>query len=331
MKNRREFLAGLTAFSLSSSTSVTAFEVPRPKAEIAITYDLEMSRHYPMRGNTEWDYQKGNLDNATKAYSVAAAKIAAEHGVRIHFFLVGRVLEHNDVSWLHEIHEMGHPIGNHTYDHVNLLATSPANTQFRFARSPWLIKNKTVTEILRENIRLTEIALKQRTNINQTGFRTPGGFSQGLTGRADLQQLLLELGFSWISSKYPRHLATRDQQGVPQSTYDNIIQAQQDAQPFKYESGLIEIPMSPISDVNAFRSNFWTLDEFTKAISMSVKSVIAKRQVYDFLCHPSCLLVEDPDHKTLQTIIKTVQAKPDLAGISTLDEIAKGMDKRGNK
>jgi hypothetical protein len=35
--------------------------------------------------------------------------------------------------------------------------------QFRFQRSPWLVKAKTVPEILRENIRLTTIALKERT------------------------------------------------------------------------------------------------------------------------------------------------------------------------
>lgn len=320
MTTRRQFIAGLSTATLASAALASA-PVQR-KAQIAITYDLEMSRHYPKRGYTEWDYQKGNLDEATKKYSVAAARIAADKGVRIHFFLVGRVLEQDDISWLQEIHEMGHPIGNHTYDHVNLLATTPSQTQFRFTRSPWLIANKTVPQILRENIRLTEIALQQRAKIKQAGFRTPGGFSQGLTERVDLQELLLELGFTWVSSKYPRHRANRESEGVPQSTYDDIIQSQQAAQPFKYKSGLVEIPMSPISDVNAFRSNFWKLDEFIRAITLSIKSVIDKRQTYDFLCHPSCMLVEDPGHQTLRAIIDTTKANADIAEIATLDQIA---------
>ncbi|MBH58735.1 MAG: chitin deacetylase [Planctomycetaceae bacterium] len=322
MSKRRDFLKGLTAFSLAPGLPTSAAADTTDKAEIAITYDLEMSRHYPKRSNIEWDYQKGNLDQDTKNYSVAAAKIAADNGVHLHFFLVGRVLEQDDISWLHQIHEMGHVIGNHTYDHVNLLATTPSQTQFRFSRSPWLVKDKTVLEILRENIRLTEIALKQRAGINQIGFRTPGGFSNALTDRPDLQDLLLDLGFSWVSSKYPRHLATRGPQGVAQATFDNIVESQTDAQPFRYKSGLLEIPMSPISDVNAFRSNFWTLDEFTKAITYSIKAVIKEKQVYDFICHPSCMLVEDPQHKTLRTIIKLVKSNPDSARISTLDEIA---------
>jgi len=325
MNDRREFLKGIAALAIPAGLPSSAAGATANTARIAITYDLEMSRHYPKRGNTEWDYQKGNLDQDTKKYSVAAAKIAAENNVRLHFFLVGRVLEQDDISWLHEIHEMGHAIGNHTYDHVNLLAATPPQTQFRFSRSPWLIKDKTVKEILRENIRLTEIALKQRAGVRQTGFRTPGGFPQGLTERPDIQDLLLDLGFTWVSSKYPRHLADRGPQGVELTTFDNIVKSQTDAQPFKYRSGLIEIPMSPISDVNAFRSNFWTLDEFTNAISLCVQTVIQKRQVYDFLCHPSCLLVEDPEHKTLQTLIRLVKSNPDSARISTLDEIAQSI------
>ncbi len=320
MNNRRDFLAGFSALSLSLDRVLGSARKTK-KAQIAITFDLEMSRHYPRRGYTEWDYQKGNLDDATKKYSVAAAKLAKDRGVLIHFFLVGRVLEQDDISWLHEIHEMGHPIGNHTYDHVYLLASTPTQTQFRFSRSPWLVENKTVPEILRENIRLTEIAMKQRAKISSTGFRTPGGFPKGLNDREDLQELLLDLGFTWISSKYPSHIATRTNQGVPQDTYDKIIQSQASAQPFRYKTGLVEIPMSPISDVNAFRSNFWRLEEFKKAVKLSLKSVISKRQVYDFLCHPSCMLIEDPGHDTLKTIIETVHAEPTIAEIVTLEQI----------
>ena len=325
MNDRREFLKGIAALAIPAGLPSSADAATTNSARIAITYDLEMSRHYPKRGNTEWDYQKGNLDQDTKNYSVAAAKIAADNNVRLHFFLVGRVLEQDDISWLHEIHEMGHAIGNHTYDHVNLLAATPQQTQFRFSRSPWLIKDKTVTEIIRENIRLTEIALKQRAGIRQAGFRTPGGFNQGLTERPDIQDLLLELGFSWVSSKYPLHSAERSPQGVQRTTLDNIVKAQTDAQPFRYKSGLIEIPMSPISDINAFRANFWTLDEFTNAISLCLQAVIQKRQVYDFLCHPSCLLVEDPEHKALRTLLELVNSNPDSARISTLDEIAQSI------
>ena len=317
---RRRFVTGLASTPLLLRQALGA--QPAKKAQIAITYDLEMSRNYPTRKNIEWDYRKGDLDEATKKYSLEAGRIAAKAGVKLHFFLVGRVLEQQDIAWLEEIHELGHPIGNHTYDHVYLLARTPTETQFRFTRSPWLVKGKTVPQILRENIRLTQIAMKQRAGIEQNGFRTPGGFNTGLTERPDIQAMLLELGFKWVSSVYPNHLAKRTEQGVSEEVFDSIVKAQADAQPFKYESGLIEVPMSPISDVNAFRSNLWTLDEFVKATSLSIKEVIQNQMTFDFLCHPSCLVIEDPQHVTLKTMIDLVKSNADKAAITPIDRIA---------
>jgi hypothetical protein len=48
------------------------------KTQVAITYDLEFSRHFPKRGMTLGDFQKGILDSATKSYTLAAGKIAAQ-------------------------------------------------------------------------------------------------------------------------------------------------------------------------------------------------------------------------------------------------------------
>ena len=38
------------------------------------------------------------------------------------------------------------------------------------------------------------------------------------------------------------------------------------AQPFVYPDGLVEVPMSPISDIGAFRNGRWRLEWFLKAI-----------------------------------------------------------------
>ena len=82
---RRGFLAGTAAAALTGAPSVQAAPEKQDKAAIALTLDLEMSRHYPRRGLTEWDYQKGNLDKATKAYSLKAARVAHDRGAKIHF------------------------------------------------------------------------------------------------------------------------------------------------------------------------------------------------------------------------------------------------------
>ena len=42
-------------------------------------------------------------------------------------------------QFLKDIVAQGHPVGNHSYDHVNIKATGSSDIQFRFQRSPWLI------------------------------------------------------------------------------------------------------------------------------------------------------------------------------------------------
>ncbi len=319
---RRRFLSTAAAATTAGLATPGLANATPEKAHIALTLDLEMSRHYPRRGLTEWDYQKGNLDNATKAYSLKAARVAHDLGARIHFFCVGRVLEQPDVGWLKEIIEMGHPVGNHTYDHVNVHATSPAKTQFRFERAPWLIRGRTVSQIIEQNIATTNLAMKTRLGISPNGFRTPGGFYTGLKGREDLQRLMMKQGFKWVSSVYPRHLSGKPKQEPGPEVYNSIIAAQQKAQPFRYPTGLIEVPMSPISDVTAFRTNYWKLDYFLKAVRLAVEWAIQERKVFDFLSHPSCLVVEDPDCETIRLVCERVKRQKDRAEIVGLDRIA---------
>ena len=322
---RRGFLAGSVAATMGAAglMAKNRSAALKNKALISITLDLEMSRHYPKRGMLEWDYQKGNLDEATKKYSVDAARVAKEHGGLIHFFCVGRVLEQKNTDWLQEIASTGHPVGNHTYDHVYVLAKTPEETQFRFRRSPWLVRGRETPELIYENIRIATEAMKQRAGISPNGFRTPGGFSNGLVDREDIQKMLLDLGFTWCSSKYPRHDAGKPKQEPTAEVYQSIVAAQRAAQPFVYPTGLVEIPMSPISDVNAFRSNFWKLDYFLKAIRMGVEWAIENKACYDFLAHPSCLVVEDPNFETIKMICDVVRQAGDRAEIVGLDTMAK--------
>jgi hypothetical protein len=312
-------LGGIAGFGLP----VRSLAAAEPqKARIAITLDLEMSRNFPMWQDTHWDYEKGNLDEATKKYAVAAGQRVKERGGRIHYFCVGRVLEQPDVSWLQGIAKDGHPIGNHTYDHVYVLAQQTDDLQFRFQRSPWLIEGRTTADVIRENIRLTTLALKNRTGIANRGFRTPGGFNTGLKGREDIQQMLLDLGFTWVSSLYPAHANTRPKEKPTAAVYDSIVQAHSQAQPFVYPTGLIEIPMSPISDIGAFRTGQWKLDWFLEAIRRTVAWTIEHQAVFDFLAHPSCLGVVDPELKTIDFICELVKDAKNTAQFADLDQIA---------
>jgi hypothetical protein len=319
---RRRFFTAATAGAIATAAGFSTLTTQKRKALVAITFDLEMSAEYPKRGMTEWNYRKGDLDADTKKYAVGAAKVAKDCGGTMHFFAVGQTLEQEDVKWLKDLAAAGHAVGNHTYDHVNLLAAKPEELQFRFRRAPWLIRGKTVAEVIEDNIASTTLALKERCGITPSGFRTPGGFRDGLKGRADLQKMLMKQGFTWVSSLYPAHSCGKPKEQPGEAVYANIVKAQAAAQPFAYPSGLVEVPMSPVSDVNAFRTHYWKLDWFLKAIRLAVEEAIRTGGCFDFLAHPSCLVVEDPGFESVKLICDLVKDAGEKAAITDLDEFA---------
>ena len=292
------------------------------QALVAITLDLEMSRNFPTWDQTHWDYERGNLDADTKRYAVEAARRVKAKGGRIHFFVVGRVFEQESVDWLREIVAEGHAIGNHTYDHVNVTATRPEDIQFRFRRAPWLIEGKQPDEVIAQNIRLTNQALKARIGVDAAGFRTPGGFNAGLSDRPDVQKMLLDLGFQWVSSKYPAHPLGKPGAEPTADVLEGIVKAQELAQPFVYPTGLVEIPMSPVSDITAFRAGRWKLEPFLAAIRLGVEWAIQHRAAFDFLGHPSCLLATDPEFRTVELICDLVRAAGPRAAMVDLATFA---------
>jgi peptidoglycan/xylan/chitin deacetylase (PgdA/CDA1 family) len=323
--NRRQFLKTVGAATAACGLAPLARgESAKPQAaQIAISLDLEMARNFPTWETTHWDYEKGNLNDEAKAYAVEAARRVKAAGGVVHFFLVGRALEQENVDWLKQLVRDGHRIGNHTYDHVNLLATKPEDVQFRFKRCPWLVEGKQPIDVIRENIRLCTAAIKSRLGVEPAGFRTPGGFAEGLNGRPDLQGMLKELGFGWVSGKYPAHKVGEVGKAPGQDVIDDIVRAQQTAQPFAYPNGLVETPMSPISDIGAFRNGRWPLSSFLKAIRAGVEWAIAQGAVYDFLSHPACLYVTDPKFEAIGLICELVNRSAGRAAIVDLDAVAR--------
>jgi hypothetical protein len=328
--NRREFIRAFSCVGaaiglgghkgLASQAATTS--PPRNQALVAITLDLEMARNFPKWEDTHWDYEKGNLNDSAKKYALEAARRVKSHGGVIHFFAVGQVFEQENVDWMKELHQNGHPIGNHTYDHVFVLATKPEDIQYRFKRAPWLIEGKAPAQVIRENIQLCTEAMRTRLGFNPAGFRTPGGFADGLNGRTDVQQMLLELGFKWVSCKYPVHPYGNPGEAATTEVLDGIVAAQTAAQPFTYPTGLIDVPMSPISDIGAFRNARWKLDDFLHAIQLGVEWAIEHRAVFDLLCHPSVLYPNDPEFRVIELICNLVKRAGDRAALVDLDTIA---------
>lgn len=318
---RRRLLQG--AAVLGGTWGLGARAAPAGPAQVAITLDLEMSRNFPTWDATHWDFEKGNLDEPTKRYCVEAARRVRARGGRIHFFALGRTLEQENVDWLRGIVAGGHPVGNHTYDHVSVLARRLEDIQFRFKRSPWLIAGREPAEVIRDNIHRTSLALQSRLGISPAGFRTPGGFDAGLADRPDLQRMLLDLGFTWISCKAPR--VNTGPVGVEPGAevLAAIARAQAEAQPFRYPSGLIDVPMSPVSDVHAFRNCRWPLRAFLAAIRAGVEWAIAHGGAYDFLAHPSVLYPMDPEFRAIDLICDLVEAAGPRAALVDVGTLAR--------
>jgi hypothetical protein len=320
MISRRTFL---TTSALAAGGLALRSEQPK-QALISISLDLEMARNFPNWTDTHWDYEKGNLNDEAKRYAVEAARRVKAHGGVIHYFLVASVLEQENIDWLKQIRDMGHFIGNHSYDHVYVRAETLDQVQFKFARAPWLLKGETPLQAVRENIKLATAAIHNRLGIAPAGFRTPGGFADGLTPRPDVQKMFLDLGYKWVSCKYPAH-PNSDPPGTPpgEAIYNGIVKAQKDAQPFTYPTGLIDVPMSPLSDIVAFRGGKWDLDHFLKGVRLGIEWAIERGAVYDFLSHPAVLYVKDPQFQAIELICDLVKRAGDRARIVGLDELAR--------
>lgn len=321
--NRRQWLQATASAVVPTRVLAESRQVKPRTARIAVTFDLEMSRNFPEWEMTHWDYEKGNLNARTKQYSVEAARLIKRSGGRLHFFAVGRTLEQENVDWLRNIIAEGHPVGNHTYDHVNVLATRPEDLQYRFRRAPWLLRGMTVRESIRENILLASKAMKARLGIEPAGFRTPGGFHDGLDQHPEIRMLLREAGFDWVSSRYPSHPNSEPGQRPNARVLEGIVAALSRAQPSLYPDGLVEIPMSPISDITAFRGGRWKLEWFLESIRQCLAWTIEHGAVFDFLAHPSCLYVVDPGFRSIELICRMVHDAGNRATLVGLDSIAR--------
>ena len=102
---RRQFLAaaGAGAAAAAVGAKVNLRAADGDQALVAITLDLEMSRNFPVWTDTHWDFEKGNLNDETKRYTVEACRRVKAAGGVVHCFAVGRVFEQESVDWLKEI------------------------------------------------------------------------------------------------------------------------------------------------------------------------------------------------------------------------------------
>lgn len=326
--NRRDFLktASLAAASLGSlapATGQPALSRPgRGKGTIALSVNLEMSRNFPRLGDTHWDYEKGNLDAENKRYAVELGRFLKARGARANYFVVGQVLEHEDVEWLRELHREGHVIGNHTYDHVNMTGNTPTDLQFRYRRAPWLVEGRTAEQVVEDNIRMTNSALRHRLGMERIrGFRSSNEFETGLDQLPAVQEMLERLGFDWVGTKHAG-VRVRPLERASEDIFASAVASQEKTQPYIYPSGLVEIPKSALSDIAAFRTGRWGLGDFIEVTRRCAQWAIEHGQVYSFTVHSSVQVVVDPQFKVFEMLLDLVKRADGRVEFATFDQIA---------
>ena len=133
-----------------------------------------------------------------------------------------------------------------------------------------------------------EPGAKERIGVKANGFRTPGGFADRLSRP---RRLATDAARTWDSiGSAASTRATQEwstcapaQDGPSDEAYREYRRGPARAQPFVYPTGLLDIPMSPISDIGAFRNGRWKLDHFLQAIRLAMDWAIESRAVFDFL------------------------------------------------
>jgi peptidoglycan/xylan/chitin deacetylase (PgdA/CDA1 family) len=325
---RREFLRRAALAAAVTPSFLRAQGTGNPpaaslrKAMIALTVNLEMSRNFPTRDQTHWDYEKGNLDEDNKRYAVELGRFIKQRGALANYFVVGQVLEHESVTWLEELHQQRHVIGNHTYDHVNLVAAKPEDLQFRYRRAPWLVEGKTAEQVVEENIRMTNAALRHRLGIQHVrGFRSSNEYPTGLDAMPRMREMLRRLGFDWVGTKFAP-VRLRPLERASETVFNAVVESQARTQPYLYPSGLVEIPKSALSDITAFRTGRWGIGDYLEATRRATQWAIDNRRVLTFTVHSSVQVVVDPEFKVFELLFDLVAKSGDRAEFVTLDQIA---------
>ena len=161
------------------------------RCAVALSYDLEMCAGYsPTLIN------HGRIMPPLRDYTLDLCATAEAFDVSLQFFYVGNGLEDADIDYLREILRRGHLIDNHTYNHVHLSMAD--------------------TDLLRQELELTNRRLRERLGVESSVLRGPGGLPGGLNMLYPNQRAILESGFRWVSSHmdstmglYGRELMTR--------------------------------------------------------------------------------------------------------------------------
>jgi peptidoglycan/xylan/chitin deacetylase (PgdA/CDA1 family) len=285
---------------------------------LSLTFDIEMCTNFPY-WTSVWDHRKGQIDDGTKQHITRIAGVGRNHGVKLQFFVVGSALEDDDLDYLRGLVADGHALGNHTYRHVNVKARTFDELQPTYRDAPQLRAGlASPLEAIAREVSATTAALDRKLGVRPAGFRTPGGFGDGLRDEPDVQDMLFAQGFAYASSHYhcPIEAAGRAFE------WDNLVRAVawsvQRLQPYRYPNGLLEIPMMALSDIHAFRTLDLDRGEYLRLLLAALDAARRENLALSLLMHPQVQACRDPHCEVLDALLDRAEG----ARVLTNDDLS---------
>lgn len=296
---------------------------------VQLSFDVEMVTNFPYWTDF-WNHRKGAIDEATKRYIGQMNSQCKKYGAKAHYFVVGSLFEDPDIGYLEQAVAAGHAVGNHTYTHVNIKAIDRERLSGIYHSCPWRASGREAQDIVRQEIQMTTAAIKHRLGVNPRGFRSPGGFPNGLQDAPAVQALLQEEGFWWASTHYNDSLDRKYRvpsfEAVPKVELAELNEAfnrsQHTLQPYRYESGLLELPLAGITDVVAWRGYRPDLNEWLSMLSQGVDFAHRHGLIFMLTTHPAVLAAVDPFCQTIDVVLRRALEKEGGVWLPDLEEVA---------
>ena len=287
---------------------------------LSLTFDIEMCSNFPY-WTSVWDHRKGAIDEDSKLYMGKMLDVADKYGVKFQFFLVGKALEDPDIDYLKRMTAEGHAVDNHTYNHVSVKAQDIPQLQPVYASAPWRAAGLTALECIEREVRQTSTAITEKLGVAPTGFRTPGGFNNGLDDVPAVQEVLSDAGMQYASARYYFPVDTEKKRPAAE-VLNQAMEASIDAlQPSRYPNGLPELPLAGITDIWAFRVLDLDRWEFIDVLKRGIDHAHANRQVLSLCFHPPVLAVRDPHCDMLDIVLRYALEKPGGCWVTTNQEM----------
>lgn len=304
---------------------------------VQLSFDLEAVTNFPYWTDF-WNDRKGAIDEATKAYVGQLNARCEAYGAKAHYFLVGSLFEDPNVDYLKRTVAAGHAVGNHTYTHVSMKARDLAHLAGVYTSCPWRAAGRSAQQVVREEVQMTTAAIEARLGVKPKGFRSPGGFGNGLQDAADVQRMLQEEGFWWVSTHYNDGLMwtynrNAEVGNVPKVPFDELTEAFKQServlQPYRYESGLLELPLAGITDIVAWRRYRPDLGEWLRMLEEGVDYAHEHGLVFMLTTHPAVLASIDPLCQTVDVIMRRALEKEGGVWLPDMEEIARHLEQIG--